>query len=264
MTICYPETTDWTGVSETWLDELDPAIRARAEALAWTTLQALTGHALTICPTSVRPCSQNLAGGTWYEAPITGTPYGPFINARGQWINSCTCGGMPVCSCGDLVAVMLPGPVGRIIEVKVDGEVVPATAYRVDDARDLVRTDGDLWPIGQDMSKPDSEPDTFSVTYFRGHGPDELTDYAAGRLAHEFAKAMKDPTKCKLPAGVTAITRQGVTMEINPGLFPDGYTGIREVDAVIMALNPHGLKQPSRVGSPDTMRRGRVVTFGAR
>ena len=264
MTICYPETTDWTGVSETWLDELGPAIRARAEALAWTTLQALTGYALTICPTSVRPCAQAYTMGTWYEAPVTGTPFGPYINARGQWVNSCTCGGTLECACAPAASVRLPGPVGRIIEVKVDGVVVPDAAYRVDDARDLVRTDGEMWPIGQDMSKADTEADTFSVTYFRGHGPDELTDFAAGRLAVEFAKAMKDPTKCKLPAGVTAITRQGVTMEINSGLFPDGYTGIREVDAVIMALNPHGLKQPSRVASPDSIRRGRTVTFGAR
>lgn len=264
MTICYPSTTDWSGVTETWLDELPPALKARAEALAWTTLQALTGYALTICATSVRPCSQGHALGTWYEAPVTGTPFGPMVNSRGEWVNTCGCGGYDSCACGDVVAVMLPGPVGRVLEVKVDGAVVPATAYRVDDARDLVRTDGELWPIAQDMSKADTEPGTFSVTYFRGHGPDELTDYAAGRLAIEFARAMRDPAKCKLPAGVTAVTRQGLSMEINTGMFPDGYTGIREVDAVIMALNPYGLKSPPRVASPDSLRRGRTVTFGRR
>lgn len=264
MTICYPSTTDWSGVTETWLDELPPALRARAEALAWTTLQALTGYALTICPTSVRPCTKVHAVGTWYEAPVTGTPFGPYVNARGQWVNTCSCGGWIDCACGPAASVRLPGPVGRVLEVKVDGVVVPATAYRVDDARDLVRLDGGLWPVTQDMGKPDSEPGTFSVTYFRGHGPDELTDYAAGRLAIEFARAMKDPAKCKLPAGVTAVTRQGLSMEINTGMFPDGYTGIREVDAVIMALNPYGLKTPPRVASPDSLRRARTVTFGPR
>lgn len=264
MTICYPSTTDWSGVSETWLDELEPALKARAEALAWTTLQALTGYALSICPIAVRPCSRGYALGTWYEAPVTGTPFGPYVNARGQWVNTCGCGAMTGCACESLAAITLPGPVGRVIEVRVDGVALPTTAYRVDNARDLVRLDGELWPISQNMGLPDSEPDTFSVTYFRGHGPDVLTDYAAGRLAIEFARAMRDPAKCKLPAGVTAITRQGVTMEINSGLFPDGYTGIREVDAVIMALNPYGLKTPSRVASPDSLRRDRVVTFGPR
>jgi hypothetical protein len=40
-------------------------------------------------------------------------------------------------------------------------------------------------------------------------------------------------------------------MEFSTGMFPDGMTGIREVDAYLTSINPNALRQPSRVWSPD-------------
>jgi hypothetical protein len=34
-------------------------------------------------------------------------------------------------------------------------------------------------------------------------------------------------------------------------MFPDGMTGIREVDAYLTSINPNALRQPPRVWSPD-------------
>ena len=65
----------------------------------------------------------------------------------------------------------------------------------------------------------------------------------------------------QLPSGVTEITRRGITMSIQQGMFPEGYTGIREVDAYIARQNPHRLKVPLTAWSPD-LRPGRVTTFG--
>ena len=34
-------------------------------------------------------------------------------------------------------------------------------------------------------------------------------------------------------------------------MFPDGMTGIREVDAYLISINPNALKMPPMVWSPD-------------
>jgi len=50
---------------------------------------------------------------------------------------------------------------------------------------------------------------------------------------------------------VTSIARQGVTMTFGTEMFPGGRTGIREIDAYLFSINPHGLKMPPMVWSPD-------------
>ena len=71
------------------------------------------------------------------------------------------------------------------------------------------------------MTLADTEPDTFSVTYLNGYPVDGLGAYAAGVLAMEFAKACTGG-KCRLPAGVTSVARQGVSLQIATGAFPAG------------------------------------------
>ena len=73
------------------------------------------------------------------------------------------------------------------------------------------------------------------------------------RKAVEYARACTGG-KCRLPQGVTSIVRQGVSFEIEGGAFPNGFTGIREVDAWIALWNPDGLRQQAKVYSPDLKR----------
>jgi len=122
----------------------------------------------------------------------------------------------------------------------------------------LVRTDGDAWPACQDMTS--ITVDSFIVSFYPYLGPNDLLRYAAGLLASEFLKACTGG-QCRLPSGVTSISRSGMTMQIPSGLFPTGGTGIREVDAIIRIYNPNGLKMTARVTSPDSSR-GRVQTWG--
>ena len=49
---------------------------------------------------------------------------------------------------------------------------------------------------------------------------------------------------------MTTVTRQGVSYDIAAGSFPNGMTGIREVDAYIALWNPNGLRQPVAVWYP--------------
>ncbi len=264
MTLCVPE-TDWSCAEDAWVEELPPEVKARAEQLAWSTLQALTAYRLAICPITVRPCSQGCADAArnWEVAPITaagysaGGTFSPGLNLNGAWVNSCGCrpGG---CSCTTLSIARLVGPVGGVASVTLDGATLDPSAYRVDNSNQLVRTDGATWPICQDMSLPLTEPNTFGVTYYMGVAPDGLAKFAAGLLAVQFAKACTNG-KCSLPPNVVSIARQGVQIEVSAGLFPGGATGIHAVDAFLFSINPNGLKVPTRVSSPD-FNRPRMTT----
>lgn len=248
---------------ESWAN-LDSDIQARSITLASNTLRRLTGYRVGGCPITVRPCKRSgcfpgMASWAYgYMADAYGhfAGYWPHINEAGFWVNSCGCGGD--CSDTVLCEIALPEPVGAVTQVKVNGSVVNPTFYRVDRNR-LVWVDSSTcaWPAVQDMGKPDTAADTFSVTYLNSYPVDSLGAYAAGVLAMEFAKACTGG-KCRLPTGVTTVARQGVSYDITKGSFPDGFTGIREVDGYIALWNPQGRRQATTVWSPD-LRRTRVV-----
>jgi hypothetical protein len=259
--ICYPATTDWGCITQTELEELDDVVKARSEALAWTTLQRLTGGNVAICPTLVRPCAIGCSGKTWYVAPVTGASgFTPYVGADGNWYNACGCGSPSDCSCTTIQQVILPGMVGGIAGVYIDGVALAATEYRVDNGNRLVRTDGELWPICQDMNQPWDAVGSFAVRYYDGVAPNSSLDYAAGVLALEYYKACTNGA-CQLPSGVTNVVRQGVSMEIANGLFINGYTGIKVVDSVISIYNPFGNKVRPVVMSPD-VQPARTQTWG--
>lgn len=248
---------------DSW-DALDDDVKARSLLLASTTLRRLTGYRVGGCPVTVRPCKKsclgNFTGRGYYDMQGqfgTYAGYWPHINEGGFWVNSCGCA--TDCSCGVLCTVQLPGPVGRVDTVKVDGAVIVSSKYRVD-SNTLVWTDPGTcpWPSCQDMSKPDSAVGTFSVTYLNSWPVDTLGAYAAGVLAMEFAKACTGSNKCRLPSGVSSVARQGVSFEVVTGAFPGGFTGIREIDSYITLWNPGAIRNSPRVWSPD-LPRTRVI-----
>lgn len=240
------QTAEWEGFT--------PEVRTRALALASSTLNRLTAYRVSNCPVTVRPTN---SGHPCCYVPGTDlSAFHPGVRLDGRWVNNCGCS-------AETCTITLPRPVGVVYEVKVDGAVLPASDYYVDGHRIIWRGDGACpWPTSQDIALPDTEPGTLSVTYLNAAPVDSMGAYAVGLLAIEFAKACTGG-KCGLPKGVTGIVRAGVTFEINPGLFAEGFTGIREVDAFIMLWNPDGGKRrgASRVWSPDLKSMG--VTGGA-
>lgn len=118
---------------------------------------------------------------------------------------------------------------------------------------------GACWPKCQDLSRPDTEDNTFSVTYKRGVPVPHAGRWAAGLLACELVKACSpDAGECQLPDNVTTIVREGVTMELAPfiiggadGKIQFGRTGVPEVDLWLIAVNPHKIRSRSRAYSPD-------------
>lgn len=271
--VCYPPGTDWTctGLSDAEIAELDPDRVAMAEGLAWMSLMALSGGQIAYCPVIVRPCRAGCgAPGTWMTAPVLSSgrfagvrpgvyPFAPHLSASGAWVNSCGCASSD-CGCGRLEEAILPGPVGQIVEVWVDGAALDPDAYRVDGGNRLVRLDGESWPGCQDLSQDAHGVDAFSVTYYMGEAPNNVVLAAAGALAGEWYKACVGEA-CSLPANAVSVSRQGISMELEAGLFPGGKTNIPIVDALLEVYNPYGLRQAPVVASPDT-RRPRMTTVG--
>lgn len=271
MSICYPDDTNWGCYGDAQqIASLDEEVKARAEALAWMHLAALTADQLGVCPITVRPCRKACRDGApvYITAPASadgvyaGLPgrssFFPHIGTGGFWINACGCGARD-CSCTTLCEAILPGPVGAISEVWLNGAVLDPTAYRVDNGNRLVRTDGDCWPSCQDMTQDAHGEDAFSVTYYQGAAPDEISKWMAGLLAVEYYKACTSDKSCRLPARTQQVSRQGVSYTVDFG--DEDSTGIREVDDYVRRLNPYHLKMAPIIVSPQS-RRTRQPTVG--
>jgi len=204
-------------------DTVDVTAGQRDDAveMANYVLYVLSGRQFPgICTDTVRPCCQTHVGG-----------------------------------CGCILGKVELGrvPVVSITSVKVDGAAF--TDYRIDDYRYLVRTDRDGWPLCQDLlGDPDSDSNTFEVTFTWGKEPGDAGVLAAARLACEITKSLAG-NACKLPDRVQQITRQGITAAfIDPLEFLDkGQTGITSVDLWLKAVNPTGTFTPPKVISPESL-----------
>lgn len=208
---------DTACLSDEWA-AASPEDQERALMFATSALQGLTLYRVGLCPVTIRPC------------PVE-TP--------------CGCGREPHTrrgNCAPLSEFDIPGPVGYIETLMIDGVPVDLETgdWRLDNGHLLVWQGIGPSPLPsyQDLSKPDSEVGTWSLTYSRSYpvGPDARI--AVARLAMEFLKACQPKGKCSLPRGVTNVVRQGVTFTIESNLFPGGVTGDKLVDAFIMKWAP--------------------------
>jgi hypothetical protein len=226
---------------------MDPAIQERSLALASATLRRLTGYRVGGCPITIRPCKRSCATeyGSW-----EGVAFVPHIDISGRWVNA-GCGCYTDCSCGPICEIELPPPVTQVTEVLIGADDIIADVTLQGNKLVYTGTDECPFPSCQDLSKAPGEEDTFAVTYLNSYPVDGLGAYAAGVLAMEYAKACTGKGTCRLPKGVTNVTRAGVTYEIVAGSFPDGVTGIREVDTFIaLWRTPKSPKWAPRFWSP--------------
>ncbi len=242
----------------------DPAAWTPAQRQAVETaseiLKRLTAGVFGLCTIKIRPCrrrceentlryGQNMVAGPWQPALIDGRMY------------NLTCGCAGECGCSPLCEILLNPDAYDILEVKIDGVVLPATAYRVDDNRRLVRTDGACWPDCQELARPDSAPGTFSITYRTGNAVPPGGRMAVTDLAVQLWKACRGGKGCTLPERVTQVVREGITYTLLDQLdvFERGRTGLNRVDLWLSAVNPHATRAPMRAYSPDTIRSRRTT-----
>ena len=93
---------------------------------------------------------------------------------------------------------------------------------------------------------------TWSVTATYGEPVPELGALAAGELACEIIRSLSGED-CRLPATVTSLVRQGVTIQ-----YPDlartletGKIGLYLCDLFLQTYNPHGLVRRAATYSVD-------------
>lgn len=264
MTADFGPCSDWPVYTACDLTGYTPVATGYAVKAATRILWALSGRQFGTCPVTLRPCRRDQYA-AW---PYGGWQMwsGPGVYSTADWgdrlwypLGCSGCGGE--CSCAVLSETELPGPVDSVSKVVVNGIVLSPTQYRVDDNRWLVRTDGQPWPRFNDLSKPDTETGTWSVTLSVGQPVPQSGVLAAGELTCEILRAMSGED-CRLPAGVTQLVRQGVTISLPDfgSMLEHGKTGLYLTDMFLAAENPRRLRQRGRVYSIDHPRPRRTNT----
>lgn len=260
MTVCTPWITedDLTGDDGcgSRLDGVDPALVTRGLALAQEVLYRLSGERFPgLCTDVVRPCGLT-PGASWTRRALYSSAYGPVWGAWGWRQGWGRCGhASDACGVSTLPRVALGRvPVVSVDAVWVDGSLLAASSYRIEDGRYLVRVDGDGWPCCQRLDRDYlTESSTFAVEFTFGREADAAAVAALMAYAPEVILALcDDTTDCRLPARVQTITRQGVTATVvDPLDFLDNdRTGVVVVDAWLKAVNPRGRRGVARVSSP--------------
>lgn len=253
---CLP--SDWETDPDEWTDAQKAAARAASEIL-----DALTAGVFGLCTYKIRPCrrrceDRELWSPLRYALGVVSGPYTPVL-LDGQ-LRNIRCGCVGECGCSPLCEIVLDPHVHSIVEVRVDGEVVPATAYRVDNYRRLVRTDGGCWPDCQELEKPDNVPGTWSITYRTGTPVPIGGQIATAELAVQLWKACNGSKNCVLSDRVTQVVREGITYTLdNLDVFERGRTGLNRVDLWLASVNPYGARTQMRAYSPDTIRHRRTT-----
>lgn len=212
-------------------DAFTPDVQERALLLATSALQMLTYYRVGSCPITIRPCPT--------QTPRCGCGWNPHIR-DGRWYNGC----IHNTRCSVLSEFDIPGPVGYVESMLINGDPVDLWNgdWRLDDGHLLVWQGEGTSPLldYQDLNRPDTETGTWSITYSKSYPVLADGRLAVGKLAMEFAKACKPRGKCSLPRGVRTVTRMGVSFTLEAGLFPNGLTGIDEVDQYILKWAPAG------------------------
>lgn len=233
--------------------ELEPWVGPAVEALF-----ALSGGRFTgLCgPVTDRPCSGCGSCPAFQRWRYTDGSIGIVPTFGGdRWLWPAGSSG---CSCSCVPEVWLGrSDIQGIAQVKIDGEVIAPSSYRLDQRRGmLVRTDGDRWPTCQAIHLDDDQPGTFSVSYWYGEQPTELAEKAAASLACQLWAACNNAGRCKLPKGTQQVVRGGTVIQLG-GLIAEslkkGATGVLVIDSFIAAYGVDDEKDYDHVGvwSPD-------------
>lgn len=235
-------------------DELESLLEVASEILYMMSGRQFPGQ----CTRTIRPCAQYVSIPPNFRAITTAdTSRYPRL-----WNGYCSCNRSRQCGCTRLSEINLGNQrVTSITSVKVDGEVVSSSLYELVDhhwLRRLLNADGTNpgWPCCQRDDLPDSQPDTFSVTFVGGFAPPVSGVKAAAALACQLFLLCNPGTgACQLPSNLSSLSRQGVGISVDSLSFihalDNNRTGIAEVDIFLGTFAPKG-NGWGGVLSPDT------------
>lgn len=212
----------------------------------WNSTRKLYGT----CEVQLRPCSQQCfnerRGSTFWGGPPWATGHyqngGGWVPVliAGLWYNiGCGCTSNCTCAIDGTKSLVLPGPIDEVVEVRMNGIILPEDEYEVTYNRFITLLKDDAkWPACQDLNKPDTADGTYSIRYTKGLPVPAGGQIAAGVLANELAKILCNDNTCALPQRLQTITRQGVTIgfqDLFEGL-DNGMTGIWIIDSWISSV----------------------------
>jgi hypothetical protein len=209
-----------------------------------------------------------LSGRRWYGAgcqelatlrsypPQAGRPGWPYDDTwgscgcatYGSWLETGwyppVAGSYPGVTHPEPIAIKLPRNPVAIVSVVEDGVTLDPDAYRVNRAGWLERVDGAHWRTCGDVTQ---------VTYTFGEPPPEGGVQAVVTLAVQLMLDLVQDGKCRLPARVTNITRQGVSVSVMDPMdfLSNGRTGFYSIDLWLAAVNPDRRPMRGHVWSPD-------------
>lgn len=249
--------TSWVPIGCQSIDPSGAAISGTMLAVAQEILYRKSGSQFDQCTLTLRPCRRSCYDGMWPWADQwnewgTGWPY-PYLFA-GQWFNlgCASCG--DTCSCSVIHDILLPYPVAEVLDVTIDGTSLTPLSDHVllYDHRRLIRIDGEMWPICNDLSKPAGDVDTWTIQVSIGTPVPQLGRVALGELTNELVKACIG-ADCKFPQNVQQIVRQGVTQNrLDPSqVFAAGKIGLYFSDLFIDTYNPGHIQDRARVIAVD-------------
>jgi len=154
-----------------------------------------------------------------------------------------------MCSCVPYPSIDLGGryPVWAAYDVVLDGVTLAPSAYRIRDRRWLVRTDGEVWPMGGSSM----EPDSFRLTWVYGRPVPLAGRVAAATFAFQIAKLCAGDKTCQLPQRVTNVQREGVSYTLidSMAMVAEGRTGLPLVD-LWLAADAKGSKPRPHIYHP--------------
>ncbi|MFE6405118.1 fibronectin type III domain-containing protein [Streptomyces alboflavus] len=255
MTCCK----DWPTDPGQWTDRHRDAVERATEIL-----RVLTGGKYGPCAVKVRPCSpdcpQQVPLGTpWWQWDTLSTGEATWITPvleGGRWFNR-MCGCTGPCGCGPMCRYTLPWESAGVCQVKIDGQVIPkdpANGWSENGTRVyLHRPDGGCFPDCNRLDLPDTEPGTWSITYWRGRPPTALGIAAVSKLACEIYRDDCGDSSCRTPKGVKLMSADGYTFESEPpkNLADRLSRYPADVQDFVALYNPSGLTQAPLVVSPD-------------
>lgn len=223
------------------LDDTVPADVAFVELMIdmASDLLSLISVITGICEVTVRPVS--LCGGADYQSQY-GSP---------DWTNQF----------GGVETIPLRGPNTNVIEILIDGQVIPFAHYGLFDDSFLYRKVGGEWPTANNLLLDSTQTGTFEVTYRFGRDPDKLTKMAATELACELLLDATPGKKSNLPRGVTAANIQGaqVTIRDRAQALKEGSESIPVVNRFLFAYGLDSINQGGGVWSPELEQRWNLV-----
>lgn len=164
----------------------------------------------------------------------------------------CSCNRGKDFGCNALPEIALPhAPIHPdSVVVLLDG--VRFTDFTIRDDRWLIRTDTSGWPCCQRTELPDTEKDTWSVSYSYGRGPDAGGVRASATLGYELALADAGVDACRLPRRIRTLTRGGTSIGLlDPmTLFDSALTGVTEVDLWTKSVEIGAKRRPATITVP--------------